>query len=243
MKEYRILGAPCLLVESVDAAKDYIKELIKSRNGGYSVAINAEKIMMYGKRPEMKVIMDESILPTPDGAGAVIGMKILYRKKSIKLDLPKTIFQTADENKYSMFILGASEESNSMATDKLKKLYPGIKILGRRNGYFDNDKEIEEILKELNPQIVMIALGSPKQEIFAKKMNDTLSGTLFIGCGGALDILAGKTKRAPEFFINNNLEWFYRLVKDPKRIIRQMVLPVFVLKLIKSSIITRNKNV
>lgn len=232
MEKYRILGAPCLLVENIDSVKEYIKGLIDRKTGGYSVAINAEKIMMYEKNPEMKEIIENSILPTPDGAGAVIGMKFLHKRRSIKLDLPKTVFQLADKNRYSMFVLGATEESNEKAAEKIKELYPGINMVGRRNGYFDDESEIISMFCNLNPQIVMIALGSPKQEMFAQRVNSELKGTLFIGCGGALDILAGKTKRAPEFFINNNLEWFYRLVKEPKRIVRQLILPVFIFKLI-----------
>ncbi len=232
MEKYRILGAPCLLVEDVSSIKEYIGNLVENKTGGYSVAINAEKIMMYEKNPEMKEIIENSILPTPDGAGAVIGMKFLHKRRSIKLDLPKTVFQLADKSSYSMFVLGAIEESNEKAADKIKELYPGINIVGRRNGYFDDESEIISMFCNLNPQIVMIALGSPKQEMFAQRVNSELKGTLFIGCGGALDILAGKTKRAPEFFINNNLEWFYRLIKQPKRIGRQLVLPVFLFKLI-----------
>jgi N-acetylglucosaminyldiphosphoundecaprenol N-acetyl-beta-D-mannosaminyltransferase len=239
MKKYKLLGAPCLLVESVDDAKTYIKDLIRNGKGGYSVAINAEKIMMYEKRPEMKMVVDGSILPTPDGAGAVLGFKFIHKKRAIKLDLPKTIFQLATTEKYSMFILGAKEDSNEKATEKLKKLYPDINLVGRRNGYFDSEDEITDLLIKANPQIVMLALGSPKQEIFAEKFNKKLPGTLFIGCGGALDILAGKAKRAPKFFIENNLEWFYRLVKEPGRIYRQLILPVFLLKLLIYSIFRR----
>jgi N-acetylglucosaminyldiphosphoundecaprenol N-acetyl-beta-D-mannosaminyltransferase len=239
MEKYRILGAPCLLVENIDSVKEYIKGLIDRKTGGYSVAINAEKIMMYEKNPEMKEIIENSILPTPDGAGAVIGMKFLHKRRSIKLDLPKTVFQLADKNRYSMFVLGATEESNEKAAEKIKELYPGINMVGRRNGYFDDESEIISMFCNLNPQIVMIALGSPKQEMFAQRVNSELKGTLFIGCGGALDILAGKTKRAPEFFINNNLEWFYRLVKEPRRIARQMILPVFLFKIFKKLFIKK----
>ena len=236
MEKYRILGAPCLLVESIDEAKTYIRDIIEGGTGGYSVAINAEKIMMYTKQPEMKIVMDDSVLPTPDGAGAVLGFKFLYGKRSIKLDLPKTIFELADKEKYSIFVFGAKEDNNEKAVEKIKEIYPDINVVGRRNGYFDSNEDIAGLLKKLSPQIVMLALGSPKQEIFAKEMSKALKGTLFIGCGGALDILAGKTKRAPEFFINNNLEWFYRLIKQPKRITRQLVLPIFLFKLVISKI-------
>jgi len=232
MKKIKILGANCLAVENIDEIKEYVTSLVEKGKGGYSVAINAEKIMMYKNNSEMRDIIDRSILPTPDGAGAVLGLRLLHGKRSLKLDLPKTVLELADENHYRVFILGASEDSNKEGTEKLRSIYPGIDIVGRLNGYFKDESEVAKILNESKPQIVLVALGSPKQEMFADRMSKKVKGVLFFGCGGALDILAGKVKRAPGFFINNNLEWFYRLVKQPSRIKRQWVLPVFVLRLI-----------
>jgi len=234
MKKLNIMGPKCLAVEKISDIKEYVDQIIQKGSGGYSVAINAEKIMMYKKDPLMKEIMDRSLLPTPDGAGAVLGMRILHGRKSLKLDLPKTVLELANEKKYKLFVLGSSEENNEVGTEKLNRLYPGIKIVGRLNGYFKDEDEVLEALNKTKPQIVLVALGSPRQEIFSNKMHMKVSGPLFLGCGGALDILAGKVKRAPKFFIDNNLEWFYRLVKQPSRIKRQWILPVFLLKLLLS---------
>ncbi len=231
MKTLKILGAQCLAVESVEQIKEHISGLIDKGQGGYSIAINAEKIMMYSRSPQMKEVIDNSILPTPDGAGAVLGMKWLHGIRCIKLDLPKTIFELADKKNYRIFIFGSKEDVNKEAVEVLNKKYPGIIIAGRRNGYFDNDEEVVGLIKNSSPQIVVTALGSPKQELLFRKMTVAMPGTLFIGCGGALDALTGKVKRAPAFFVNNNLEWFYRLIQSPSRIKRQWILPVFVLKL------------
>lgn len=236
MKKYEIIGTPCFQIQTIDDAKQYIKQLIFTNKGGYSTAINAEKIMMYSKSNEMKRILDNSALPIPDGSGAVLGFKFLYGLKNIKLDLPKIIFELANEEKYKVFILGSSEEVNQKATDELKIKYPNIDIVGRRNGYFKNEEEIIELLKDTKPQIVMVALGSPKQEKFAAKINKILPNILFIGCGGALDILAGKITRAPKFFQDNHIEWLYRLTLEPKRIKRQKILPVYLFKLITETI-------
>lgn len=236
MIKHTIIGASCFQVDTMDSAKKYIKNLLSNNQGGYSTAINAEKIMMYGKDIQMKDIIDNSILPVPDGSGAVLGMKFLHGVSSIRLDLPKTIFELANEEKYNLFILGSSEDINKTAVQELKIKYPNINIIGRHNGYFENENTIIDMLKELRPQIVMVALGSPKQEKFAAKLNKTLPNILFIGCGGALDILAGKITRAPKFFQDNHLEWLYRLVLEPKRIVRQKILPVYLTKLIIETI-------
>ena len=236
MKKYKIMEVSCFQVKSVTDAKKCIKHLISNNLGGYSTAINAEKIMMYSKDTQMKEIIDNSVLPVPDGSGAVQGFKFLYGENCVRLDLPKTIFELANEEKYKVFILGSSEEINVKAVEKLKEKYPNIEIVGRRNGYFESEDEIITLLEIAKPQIVMVALGSPKQEKFAAKINRILPDILFIGCGGALDILAGKITRAPKFFQDNHIEWLYRLILEPKRIKRQKILPIYLFKLITEAI-------
>ena len=236
MKKCKIMKTSCFQIESIDNAKMYIKDLLRNNIGGYSTAINAEKIMMYSKDDEMKSIIDNSVLPVPDGSGAVLGFKFLYGLNCIRLDLPKTIFELSNEEKYNLFILGSSEDINKKAVDELKIKYPNINIVGRHNGYFEDENIIIDLLKDLKPQIVMVALGSPKQEKFAAKINKTLPNILFIGCGGALDILAGKITRAPKFFQDNHIEWLYRLILEPKRIKRQKILPVYLFKLMIETI-------
>jgi N-acetylglucosaminyldiphosphoundecaprenol N-acetyl-beta-D-mannosaminyltransferase len=236
MKKYKIMGATCFQVETIDSSKSYIKNLISNNQGSYSTAINAEKIMMYSQDTQMKAIIDNSALPVPDGSGAVLGLKFLYGLNCIRLDLPRTIFELANEEKYKLFILGSSEDINKKAVGKLKEKYSDIDIVGRKNGYFASEEEIINILKQTQPQIVMVALGSPKQEKFAAKINKVLPNILFIGCGGALDILAGKITRAPKFFQDNHIEWLYRLMLEPKRIKRQKILPLYLFKLIVETI-------
>jgi N-acetylglucosaminyldiphosphoundecaprenol N-acetyl-beta-D-mannosaminyltransferase len=232
MKLYKILGVNCYQFNSVSDAKAFIKDIIISEDGGYSVAINAEKIMMYSKDINFRAIIDHSILPIPDGSGAIIGMKILYNINSIKLDLPKTIFECANESKFSLFVLGATEKVNFNTENSLNQKYPDINLVGRQNGYFDDELVVFQQIKKLNPQIVVIAMGSPKQEKLAARLNEILPSALLIGCGGAFNILTGEVKRAPVFYQKNHLEWFYRLVKEPSRFKRQLILPVFLLKLI-----------
>lgn len=232
MKLFKILGCPCYQFNSVEEAKSLINDIVKSKKGGYSVAINAEKIMMYTRDSNFKTIIDDSILPIPDGSGAILGMRILHKCNSIKLDLPKTIFECAHEGNFSFFILGATEDVNSRAEYSLSEKYPGVNVVGRQNGYFKDESVLFKRLEKLNPQIVMIAMGSPKQEELARRLKKILPSSLLVGCGGALNILTGSVKRAPLFYQRNHLEWFYRLVKEPSRIKRQIKLPKFLIKLI-----------
>ena len=223
MKLNNLMGCPCFSFNSQLEAEMLIRTKIENNNGGYSVAINAEKIMMYSKSPEIRDIIDNSILPIPDGSGAALAFRFIHNLKSIRLDLPKTILELANTNHFDVFLLGTTEENNLAAHDKIKSIYPQINIVGRMNGFFKDIEAVKKEIKSSNAQIVMVAMGSPKQEKISKMLNDFLPNVLFIGCGGALDILAGKINRAPLFFQRNHLEWFYRLVKQPKRIRRQKV--------------------
>lgn len=232
MKQYRILNTPCFQIQTNEDLKQKIKTIVESNIGGYTVAINAEKIMMYQKDIIMREIIDRASLPIPDGSGAILGLKFLHGVSSIKVNMPKTALETADENGYRVFVLGSSEEVNKKAVEAIRSQYPNIVITGRMNGFFDNENSAQEAIVSTSPNIVMIALGSPKQEILASKLLKVVPNIIFVGCGGALDILAGKVKRAPHFFQDNHLEWFYRLVQSPSRIKRQKILPIYLAKLI-----------
>ncbi len=237
-EKYRLLGCPCVSLSSVEMTKKILNDLISNHTSGYTVAINAEKIMRYKSDQELFAAIEKSVLPYPDGAGAVLALKWLYGKKSIKLDMPKTALDLANTNGWRLFVLGAREDVNSTACDTIRKRYPNIQIAGRLHGFGSEDEMLQSI-QMAAPQIVFMALGSPKQEMLACRMQDMQLQTLIIGCGGALDVLAGQTKRAPEFMINNNLEWLYRLYKQPSRWRRQLKLVVFLYKLMIEKVIGR----
>jgi len=239
IKEFKIMGARCLSIKTLAEYKDYIIDLLESKKGGYSVARNAEKVMLYQNNEEIKNIIDNAILPSPDGVGALIGLKLLHNEKAIKVDLPKTILEIANSKGYKLFVLGATNEVNKLAVETIRKRYPNILLVGNNDGFFKNDNEMINQIVSSKPQIIMAALGTPKQEILAVQINNELPSALIIGCGGALDVLAGKVKRAPMFFQNLHLEWFYRLASNPTRIKRQKVLPIFLFKIIKTAILKK----
>lgn len=236
LQEYKILGAKCLAVTSVKEYEQHINQIIQSKKAGYSVAINAEKVMFYQNNEAIKEIIDNSILPSPDGAGALLGLKLLHGKSSLKIDLPKLSLKIANDNQYKLYVLGASQEVNQKAVQAIQSQFPNIHLVGNNDGYFKNENKIIETIVAQQPQIIMVALGTPKQEILAQKINKLLPSALIIGCGGALDVLAGKVKRAPIIFQKMHLEWFYRLVSNPTRIKRQKVLPIFLLKVLWASL-------
>lgn len=236
LKEYKILGARCVAVSSVAEYKEHINAIIKNGSGGYSVAINAEKVMMYQESESLRDILDNCALPSPDGAGAIIGLKILHGVQSMKIDLPRTSLLIAHENKYKVYVVGATKEVNDLAVENIGKLYPDAIVVGNTDGFFKDEAKIIDEIKAAQPNLIMVALGTPKQELLARKINKVLPSALIIGCGGALDVLAGKVKRAPKIIQEMHIEWLWRLLANPTRIKRQKVLPVFLFKLIVASL-------
>ena len=194
------------------------------------VAINAEKIMK--DDPKLKKIINENI-GYPDGAGAVIALKkkglnaIKIAGAEFWLEIVKRF-----QHEKSFYIMGASTEVIDNTVKKLKEEYPAIKIVGYRNGFLkEGEKEaLVETLKINKPDVVFIAQGSPRQEFLMDELIKEYPA-LYMGLGGSFDVYTNFKKRAPRFFINFNLEWLYRLIKEPTRVGRQLVLVKFLILL------------
>ncbi|CUV66439.1 putative UDP-N-acetyl-D-mannosaminuronic acid transferase (UDP-ManNAcA transferase) [Sulfurovum sp. enrichment culture clone C5] len=190
------------------------------------VAMNAEKILKDDER--LREIVNRNI-GYPDGIGAVMAL----RKKGLDaVKIPGAEFWLDIIGRYkdekSFYLIGSSQEVIERTVDKLQEQFPDINIVGYRDGFLkDDDKEIlKKALITLKPDIVFVAQGSPRQEFLMDELMGVHSA-LYMGLGGSFDVYCGFKKRAPKLFINLGLEWFYRLLKEPTRIGRQMVLGKF----------------
>ena len=115
------------------------------------------------------------------------------------------------------------------AAERLKGQYPGLRIAGTHDGYFQEDAPVAEAIRASEADCVFVCLGAPKQELWMAKWGEETGARLLCGLGGSLDVFAGVVERAPKFWSDHGLEWFYRLCKEPKRIGRMMKLPLFLL--------------
>ncbi len=228
-QSYRILGCPCVAVRDHEVASQIIS-FVRDKKAGYTVAINAEKIWRYKSDPELRSVIERSIFPYPDGAGAVLGLGWLHSADSDKVNMPIRALEVANCCKLKTFILGADEVNHELAVANIKAAYPNIALVGHIHGYHPKEFALKQVLA-CEPELILIAMGSPIQEFWAAEIVSRLRCGLAIGCGGALDILSGNVKRAPNFMIRNNLEWLHRLWKQPSRISRQLFLPLFMLQL------------
>ena len=192
------------------------------------VAVNAEKILMADS--EFSDFISSNI-GYPDGVGAVW---LLQRKgyphaKKIPgvelwLEIIKQRYQTN-----TFYLVGGKEEVIQSTISKLKAEFPEISILGFRNGYIRSDEEKEALINDIvskEPDVVFIAMGSPKQELLMKELQGRHSA-VYQGLGGSFDVFTGRVERAPKWWLDNNLEWAYRLYKEPWRIRRQIKLVGF----------------
>jgi N-acetylglucosaminyldiphosphoundecaprenol N-acetyl-beta-D-mannosaminyltransferase len=206
---------------------------------------NTEIIMMCQKDEEFLNIMNKSDINVPDGVGLIYAGKIKkfpLKEKVAGYDLSINLLKMADEKGLKLYAVGGRPGVAEAAMQNIQKKYPGIKIVGAHHGYFKgthlgefgHEEEIA-VIEDINrhkPHILFVGFGAKKQEQWIEYNKDLINANIIIGNGGTLDGLAGIVKRAPDIFINLGLEWLYRLIKEPKRITRQIVLPVFMFKVI-----------
>lgn len=196
---------------------------------------NPEIINAALKNDEYRQVLNRADMVVPDGIGVVYASKIIGQPVTERVagyDLTCRILEYAAENGTKVFIYGGKPGVADAAAQKLSE--KGVNMVGTMHGYQQDENAVIQAINEADAEFVLVCLGAPKQEIWIDKNKDKTKAKLFIGAGGSVDVIAGNTKRAPEIFIKLNLEWFYRLLKQPSRIGRMMQLPVFMLKVIVS---------
>ena len=225
---------PLTMQESVD----FLHERLEKQERSFVVTANAEIIMMCQSDADYQSIVAHTAdLVLPDGAGTVwAGRKLGFEvpERVAGFDLFNQLLHLAAEQQYKVFFFGGSPGIAEAAASKAQALYPGVNIVGCRNGYFAED-ESQAIIKEINEsgaQLLFLALGAPKQEKWYARYAEQIDSSLAMGIGGSFDVLAGKMARAPLWMQKASLEWFFRLYKQPSRLGRMMVLPQFVIRVL-----------
>lgn len=194
--------------------------------------INPLITVNFYKNKTVKKAFNCEELNIPDGIGIVMASKI--KKGKIKeritgIELFLDICKVAAKENKKVFLYGSKEGVAEKTKEVLKKKYPNIKIVGCINGYVSEDEALKEI-KSSKPNILFVGLGSPKQEEFIINHKEELDSiNIIMPIGGSMDVISGKVKAAPEFYKKHHLEWLYRLVKEPHRLIQDIKLIKFLL--------------
>lgn len=211
-------------------------------HSGQIVTINPEMISAADKNPQFASLLSNAELVVPDGVGVEIGLKILgYNVKRIPgIELGKSLIVKFSEENKTIAMIGAKPEVIQAAIQNLKAEIPNLNVVYSHDGYFEDDNVILNEVTAANPDLVLVALGSPKQEFFISSLKNMLPNSTLIGLGGSFDVWAGAVQRAPEIYQKLGLEWLYRTLKEPKRFKRIFpTLPIFVLKVFKERLFNK----
>jgi N-acetylglucosaminyldiphosphoundecaprenol N-acetyl-beta-D-mannosaminyltransferase len=218
---------------SFEEAISKAKELIDGNSVAQVVTINPEMFEYSTKDTDFTNIVKEAEMVIPDGVGVKIALQINGTKTNRipGIDFAKKLLEESAINNIPVAIIGAKEDVITRAIENLQNEINGINIVYYHNGYFNNDNEIYEEIAKKSPKLILVAMGSPRQEKFIYNAKKRLKPCLMIGIGGSLDVWSGMTKRAPKFLQTLGLEWLYRIITQPERFKRVFpTLPLFIIK-------------
>ena len=206
------------------AFEEKLRKSLENEDKVFVVTANPETLMIGQRDLEFDDLLkdcDTSIVP--DGIGIVKAANMLgysVKERVTGVELCQFLLEECARQKKSVFLFGGKEEVVSALSEKIKKMYPDFLLAGYENGYVKDKDMVFERIAGLKPDVVLVALGIPQQELLIYRHLSEFQKGVFIGVGGSFDVLSGMKKRAPKFFIKHNLEWLYRIVKEPWRISR-----------------------
>lgn len=228
-----ILSIPICNV-TLQEARDFAFNCIAEGKAATIATANAEMVMKAQEDTALAQMLREADLVVPDGAGVLWAAEQegkAFKERVAGVDLACSLLEKAAARQTAVYFFGGAEGIADEAAAKMKQKYPGLRVVGTHSGFFTDTEEGEIIhdIRQKGTQILLVALGVPKQEKWIHDHLYELGPCVAMGVGGTFDVLAGKTCRAPKWMQEHRLEWLYRLAKEPSRCIRMLALPKFVL--------------
>ncbi len=220
-----VLGVPIYAL-TFSQVTEIIVSFIKQKTKKKVFYVNAHCLNLANSDSKYKKILEEADLVYSGGIGPIVASKILevpLKERTPTPDFVEKIFKLAQKNGWTFYFIGTNEYSLTMAIDKLKAKFPYLKIKGYHSGFF-SDSEEEKIIQELNkckPTIVIVGMGTPKQEKWISSNIDKIDAKIFWAVGAMFDVISGELPRAPKWIQKIGLEWFYRLLQEPSRLWRR----------------------
>jgi len=233
-----ILGLPVDRV-SMDSAIAMIKQFLKEDRPHLVVTADSAGMVQTTECSELREIYLTADLVTPDSVGILwaarrYGKPIAARVSGV--DLVGRLARLSADAGHRIFLLGSAPGVAELAAEKLRLRYPGCNIVGTRHGYFppDSDALVAQEIAELRPDILLVAMGIPRQEQFIRATQGVIKARLAMGVGGSLDVFSGKARRAPAIIQRMHLEWLWRTLLNPSKFRKAKHLPVFVWRVLRS---------
>jgi len=212
-------------------------ELMEQPGFHYVVTPNPEFVLAAEKDEEFRAVLNGADLVIPDGIGVIFSAKLLgtpLKSRVPGIEFSAGMLAHMDKVGGRVFLLGAKPGVAELAGQRIKEQFPNLTICGTHDGYFKEDEPVVQAVKEAHADLLFVCLGAPRQEKFMAQHGPELGAKLAMGLGGSLDVYAGVVERAPERWQKLNLEWAYRLKKEPKRIGRMAKLPLILVKAVKA---------
>jgi N-acetylglucosaminyldiphosphoundecaprenol N-acetyl-beta-D-mannosaminyltransferase len=227
----------------VDFTHTTMAQMVERLNGHFNerekafvITANPEIVMQAVQDRHFHEITKKADYVIADGIGVVKAAQLLGSPLPERVpgyDLMHHLLKVMHEEGRSLYMLGAKEDVLHQVMDRVRDLYPNVQIVGSHHGFFElEDTSISDDIKACDPDLVLVALGCPRQERWISMYINDFQKGVFIGVGGSFDSLVGHVPRAPEMWQKMNLEWFYRLLKQPSRWRRMLALPHFVIKVV-----------
>ena len=228
---------------TMEQVLDRIHAAISRREKLQIGVVNAAKIVNMQRNQLLGKDVLSSDLILADGVSVVLASRILRKplpERVAGIDLMYGLLERGSRHGYRVYCLGATEEVSQKVADRIGRDYPGVILAGRRNGYFTDDEEesIAETIAAASPDILFVAITSPKKENFLARWSEKMGVPVCHGVGGSFDVMAGKVQRAPEIWQRLGLEWLYRVKQEPRRLWkRYFVTNILFVKMIAKEIL------
>lgn len=226
-----VLGLPVHLLPDYTT---WLVEQVDQRQGIHVVTLNAEMAMQAEQNPALAEVIHHAELVIPDGSGVVLYLRFLQQQQIQRcpgIELAEGLMQQASEAnpRTSVFLYGSAPGVSNAAAAALQRKIPTLNIVGTQHGFVapEDQPQFLQTLKQLQPSIILVGLGVPRQELWIAQHRHLCPHSVWIGVGGSFDIWAGTKTRAPGWLRNNHLEWTYRLYQEPWRWRRMLALPKF----------------
>jgi N-acetylglucosaminyldiphosphoundecaprenol N-acetyl-beta-D-mannosaminyltransferase len=221
-----LMGCP-LDVLSMEETLDRVEAVVRSGRPHQHMAINAAKFAAMEKNAELRAAVRRSDVITADGASIVTAARFLgspLPERVAGIDLFQAIVARAAQRSWRLYFLGAKPEIVRKTVEVLSARHPGLIVAGYRDGYFSKDEEeaVATSVRDARADALFVAISPPKKEIFLARWMETMQVPWCMGVGGSFDVIAGKSRRAPEILQRAGLEWFFRFVQEPRRLGRRM---------------------
>jgi N-acetylglucosaminyldiphosphoundecaprenol N-acetyl-beta-D-mannosaminyltransferase len=231
-------GVAVVPFESYDQALECVEKSIEMKQKSFWVAINPIKIYNAWYSPDLMDLLCKADVGICDGVGVSWASRLLYGrpiKRITGCDLFFKILSLVNQKQWGVFLLGASTQSNTQARLALQRQYPGLRIVGWQDGYFEDSQKVVEQINTSQADFLFVAMGSPMQEEWICRYREAINAQFCMGVGGSFDVAAGIVTRAPRFFRKTGTEFVYRILSEPrKRLAHLRILVHYLLRVIQS---------